>query len=62
MSTYNISVASVYDIEWHYASLDSFQSLESKVDGNSRDMDIGWLVICGKKFAERYCGISIYRT
>jgi hypothetical protein len=48
MSEVNISVANVYDIAWHYASTEGHAELEAKVDGNARDMDIAWLVICGE--------------
>ena len=48
MSELNVSVANVYDLGWHYASIEGVQALEAKVDGNSRDMDVAWLVICGE--------------
>ena len=48
MSQFNISHVEIYDIAWHYASIDGMARLEEKVDGNSRDMDVAWLVVCGE--------------
>ena len=33
----------------HYASLEALQAVADAVAGNSRDMDVAWLVLCGEK-------------
>ena len=44
----NASVDNIYDIAWHYASVDDRDATNAEISGIKRDIDVAWLVICGK--------------
>jgi hypothetical protein len=37
-----------YGLADHYAAITMVEDVAKKVFGNARDIDIGWLVICGE--------------
>ena len=43
----SISEDSFHTPGWHYALVDTLIGLDEKIAGNSSDMDVAWLVLCG---------------
>ena len=44
----NITHSQIYDLAWHYASVDQLAATNQAIADNARDMDIAWLVLCGQ--------------
>ena len=44
----NITHSQIYDLSWHYASVEQLAATDQAIRDNARDMDIAWLVLCGQ--------------